>query len=98
MSEKSGITILFTDVPNRHSYLLWDSNFTNTVERIPEYYASYGEFIDYIEEFGKCEILTTDDSDIAVYCDADEPGLEPVYQIENWRLISYDGEDNVQED
>ena len=98
MSEKSEITILFTDVPNRHSYLLWDSNFTNTVERIPEYYASYGEFIDYIEEFGKCEILTTDDSDIAVYCDADEPGLEPVYQIENWRLISYDGEDNVQED
>jgi hypothetical protein len=57
-----------------------------------------GQFIDYIEEFGQSRILTTDDSDIAKYCGASEPGLELIYQVENWQLISYSGEDNVQED
>lgn len=93
--EKPETTVLYTDVPNRFSYPLWDSNFTNTVKHIPKHYADYEEFIDRIQEFGESQIVTTGDSDIVRYYNARRPKLQLVYQKDDWRIISYAGDKNV---
>lgn len=98
ISERPGTTILYTDVPDDHSYHLWDSSFTNTVINIPKYYANYEEFMDYIEKFGESRILTTDDSDIAKYCGSNETKLQLIYQRDKWLIISYIGDDDVQKE
>ena len=96
--EKPGRTILYTGIPHQFSYPLWGSNFTNTVTYIPKHYADYEEFIIHIREFGESQIVTTDDSDIMQYYNAYRPKLRLVYQKDNWRIISYSGDDDVQKE
>ena len=98
ISEKPGSTILYTDVPYEFSYLLWDSNFTNTVINIPKHYVNYEEFIQNIKKFGESQILTTDDSDIMKYCKDHETVLRLAYEKENWGIILYSGGDDVQKE
>ena len=98
ISEKPGITILYTDVPNNFSYPLWDSNFTNTVINIPKRYTNYQEFIDHVKGFERGLILTTADSDITKYYNADRSKFQLVYQKESWRIFSYTGDESVQKE
>jgi hypothetical protein len=93
-----GDTILYTDAPHNWNYALWNSDFSNNVIRIPRFYKDYETFIDYIQEFGKSQIVTTDGTEIIRYYRDHPSEFQVIHQQDNWWVISYTGDNNDQED
>jgi hypothetical protein len=96
LNTSEGTTILYTDIPSKFVYPLWNSNFSNFVFCIPERYPNYEAFVYQMRGYGESQIITNENSGILEYYKAHGSDFQVVYQYETWWVLSYKGDGNVQ--
>ena len=92
VSRQQKVTVLCAFPPYDMSYPLWDSGFTNTMLAIPGKYSTGRDFMDYIQKYGACYILATDDTDIVKHYLEGKAKLKLIYQTKYYWVFYYPGD------
>jgi len=88
---RPGTTILYTDVPGRMVYPLWNADFSNRVVAFPERTPDPGRCRRELETVRPVQVVTSEGTDIALYAQANPAELVPVAESGPWRVYAYRG-------
>ncbi len=88
---RPGTTILYTDVPGRMVYPLWNADFSNKVLAIPERTPESGWCRRELEAVLPVQVVTSEGTDAANYAQANPAELSLVAESGPWRVYAYRG-------